>query len=135
MIPLPVIDGVLEIGKKLIDRFFPDPTEAAKAAMELEKMRQTGELAELAANTDLAKGQLEVNKAEASNLNLFVSGWRPFVGWVCGSSLAFQFIVYPLFVSFGLDIPSLDLSELVTILLGLLGLGALRTKEKLSGKS
>src|SRR5690348_15377823 len=81
---------------KVIDRLFPDPAQAAQAKLELLKMQQTGELAQLASETDLMKGQLAVNQAEAGNAQFFVAGWRPFIGWVCGSGLAFQFLANPL---------------------------------------
>src|SRR5579872_3587233 len=91
-----VVAAVSGVAGKLIDRLWPDPAQAAQAKLELLKMQQSGELAQLAADTDLAKGQIATNTAEAANANLFVAGWRPFIGWVCGSGLAFQFIAQPL---------------------------------------
>ena len=67
------ISILLEIGSKVIDRVFPSPEAAAAAKLELLKMQQTGELAQLAAETDLAKGQLAINQAEAQSTNWFVS--------------------------------------------------------------
>lgn len=133
------ISAALDIGGKLIDRLWPDPTERDKAKLELLRMQQSGELAELAATTDLAKGQLEVNKAEAANTNVFVSGWRPMVGWVCAAGLGSQFIVSPFAefianaVGHPVEYPQLDLGTLMTLLFGMLGLGAMRTQEKISG--
>ncbi len=134
-----IVAAVTSIGGKVIDRIWPDPAQAAAAKLELMKMQASGELARLAAQTDLAKGQLAVNQAEASNQNMFVAGWRPFIGWVCGCGLAFQFLVAPLLTwatqLFGqmVIVPSLDLSTLLTLLLGMLGLGYMRTTEKLGG--
>lgn len=134
MIPLIALDGIASLASKILDRFVADPQKKADALMELEHMKQTGELAELASDTTLASGQIEVNKIEAASTRLFVSGWRPFVGWVCGSALAFQFILFPLLTGlFSLTIPALATGELITILLGLLGLGGMRTYEKKQG--
>ena len=134
-----MITAALDIGGKLIDRLWPDPAQAAAAKLELLKMQQTGELAQLTADTELAKGQLAVNQAEAGNENIFVSGWRPFVGWVCGAALANQFILMPMATwlanLFGKPMVqlSIDFNSLSTILFGMLGLGAMRTYEKVKG--
>ena len=124
---------------KIIDKVIPDPAAKAAAQIELLRLQQSGELAQLAAETELAKGQNEVNKQEAASTNLFVSGWRPFVGWVCGLGMASQFVVAP-FVTWGSALlghptafPVLDLSTLLTLLFGMLGLGAMRTTEKING--
>ncbi|SDC49529.1 Holin of 3TMs, for gene-transfer release [Sphingomonas sp. YR710] len=131
--------ALLDIGGKVIDRVLPDPAAKQAAQIELLKLAQTGELARLTAETDLARGQIAVNQAEAANGATFVSGWRPFVGWVCGSGLGLQFLIAPL-LSWGaamaghpVAVPSLDMSTLLTLLAGMLGLGGLRTVEKLSG--
>lgn len=136
-----ILTSIFEIGKSLIERFFPDPAQKAAAQMELLKMQQTGELASLAATTDLAKAQLAVNEKEAQSSSLFVSGWRPAIGWVCALALAYQFILRPLGVfvaaSAGHPIPTppgLD-DTLWQLLFGMLGLGSLRTFEKVKGKA
>jgi hypothetical protein len=133
------VSAALDLGGKLIDRLWPDPAQKDAAKLELLKMTQSGELARLTADTDLAKAQIGTNTAEAQNQNLFVSGWRPAVGWVCAAGLFSQFILRP-FVLFGAglahqaaDFPSLDLGTLLTLLLGMLGLGTLRTVDKLNG--
>lgn len=139
MVPLPIIDGVFNVGMKLIERFFPDPATADAAKLKLLEMQQAGELAQLAADTDLAKGQLEVNKAEAASGNSFASSWRPFIGWTCGAAFAYKFVLAP-FIVLGLtaaghqiNLPVLDFTEMSTILLGMLGLGGMRTVEKIRG--
>ena len=131
--------AALDLGGKLIDKIFPDPQARAAAQLELMKLAQNGELAQLTAETELAKAQAEINQAEASSASLFVSGWRPFVGWVCGLGLAVQFLVAPL-VGFlaslagrQFSIPTLDMSVLLTLLFGMLGLGGMRTFEKMKG--
>tara|TARA_A100001388_G_C28405442_1_gene328019 strand:+ start:157 stop:528 length:372 start_codon:yes stop_codon:yes gene_type:complete len=85
---------------------------------------------------EINKAQLEVNKVEAGSTNLFVSGWRPFVGWTCGVALCYHFILQPfltfLLYAFGYQIvlPTFDMGTLTTILLGMLGLGGMRSFEK-----
>ena len=84
--------------------------------------------------------QILTNREEAKSANVFVSGWRPFIGWTCGFALAYHFILAPL-ILFGVaitgqEIPSLpvfDMESLMTVLLGMLGLGSLRTFEKSKG--
>jgi len=120
------VTAALDIGGKLIDRLWPDPTKAAEAKLELLKMQQSGDLA-------LITGQLEINKAEAANPNWFVAGWRPYIGWICGTGLAYQFLVYPILVAFEPKIVQLDMGTLITLLTGMLGLGAMRTYEKFNG--
>ena len=139
MIPNLLIGPILEIGKGLINRFFPDPAQAAAAQLELLKMAQTGELAQLAADADIAKAQIAVNQAEAASGSLFVAGWRPFIGWTCGAAFAYKFVLAPA-VAFGMtaaghpiELPVLDFTEMSTVLLGMLGIGGLRTLEKLKG--
>ena len=85
---------------------------------------------------EINKAQIEVNKVEAGATNLFVSGWRPFVGWTCGVALCYHFVLQPFLLfllhSFGyqVDLPVFDMTTLTTILLGMLGLGGMRSFEK-----
>lgn len=118
---------------KVLEKVIPDPQAKAAAQIKLLELQQTGELAKLAAETKLAEGQLEINKVEAGNASLFVSGWRPSIGWLCSLSLAYQFLIRPLLVTFGHEAPALDMGDLLTILLGMLGLGGLRSFEKVKG--
>lgn len=145
MIPIPILDGVFQLGSKLLDRLWPDPAQKAAAVLELEKMRQTGELAQLASDTDLAKAQIAVNLEEAKSTNIFVSGWRPAVGWVCAFAFAYSYVLLP-FMQFAVftfgtqgmadglaNLPKLELGDMVPVLLGMLGLSSLRTAEKIKG--
>jgi hypothetical protein len=123
----------------LLDKFFPDPSAAAEAKLKLMQMAQTGELAQLDAELKMATGQQEINKVEAASSSVFVAGWRPFIGWVCGAAFAFKFIGGPLAVvimaalGHPITLPAFDFTEMSTVLLGMLGLGGLRTMEKVKG--
>jgi hypothetical protein len=125
-------DAVFDLGGKLIDRLWPDPAQANQAKLKLFELQQSGELAQMT-------GQLDVNKVEAASSSIFVAGWRPFIGWICGAAMAFKYIGGPLLMmigqAFGLHItlPNIDSGDLMPILLGMLGLGVMRTTEKVKG--
>jgi hypothetical protein len=86
---------------------------------------------------ELIKIQNEVNKIEAQHRSIFVAGWRPFIGWVCGLALLYNFILRDIIAWLSPDImpPALQMEHLLTVLLGMLGLGGLRTYEKLKDKT
>ena len=135
-----MLQALIPIVGSLLDKLIPDPQAAADAKLKMLDLAQKGELAALDADVKLAVGQLETNKAEAANANVFVSGWRPFIGWVCGAALVYHYIVRPMLpwilAMVGKPvppIPPLDMGDLITILLGMLGLGGLRTYEKKQG--
>jgi len=124
----------------LLDKVIPDPQAQADAKFRLLELGQKGELAALDADMKLAMGQIEINKAEAGT-DMFRGGWRPFCGWVSGFGLAYTFLLRPLLpwtVSlFGADVPALpeiDIDTLMALLFGMLGLGGLRTFERVRGK-
>ena len=117
----------------LLDKVVPDASERAKLAHEIATM------AERQAH-EIALAQIEVNKIEAVSESIFKSGWRPALGWVCGAAFAYHFVGQPIIVFmvalFGYTIPTLpefDMTSLLTVLGGLLGLGTLRTFEKYKG--
>ena len=126
------ISAALDLGNTLITRIFPDPAQADAAKLELLKLQQNGELASMTAQTD-------INKEEAKSVSLFVSGWRPFVGWVSGSAFALHFLLLPIsnfiLVANGHKevVLAFDMQTLLTVLMGLLGLGGMRTYEKVQG--
>ena len=117
----------------LLDKFIEDKDQKAKLAHEIATM------AEKHAH-ESAMAQVEVNKAEAGHRSIFVAGWRPFIGWTCGVALAYHFVVAPLII-FGAgwagtpipDLPTFDMDSLMTVLLGMFGLGGMRTFEKAKG--
>lgn len=130
---------LLQAGMEIINKFFPDPAAKAAAQLEFLKLQQAGEFKALEADLQMAQGQMDSNKVEAASANVFVSGWRPFIGWTCGAAFAINFIVGPLaqwlaalnghVVAF----PSLDVATMLPVLFGMLGLGAYRTAEKIKG--
>ena len=132
-----LLSGLFDLGKGLIDRLFPDPAAKAAAQLELLRMEQTGALAQLAAETDLAKLQIQTNIEEAKSTNWWVAGWRPAIGWVCGAGLAYAALVEPfarfaakVWFGYSGDFPVIDTNLTLQILMGMLGLGAMRSVEK-----
>ena len=129
-----VIAAVTPVIGKVIDRVWPDPADQAKANLELLKLQQTGELAQLLSDTDLMKGQMAINQVEASSSSGFTSNWRPFIGWICGFSFAWQYFAGPICAFFlGKPIPTLDSTVMMTVLMGMLGLGVMRSYDKKQG--
>lgn len=124
--------------KAILDRI-PNPEERRKAEQDFQMkvMENEQKFMEIMAKAD--SDQVEVNKAEAQSNSLFVSGWRPFIGWVCGSAFAYFYIVQP-FLGFILTaaghpivLPKIEFGEMSSVLLGMLGLGGMRTWEKTKG--
>ena len=111
---------VADLASMVINKIWPDKSEQEKA--------------QLAMAVQVVQGQLDINKAEAANPSLFVAGWRPAIGWVCAAALAYQYLARPLILGFGLTpmMPGLD-DTLWQLLMGMLGLGGLRTYEKVQG--
>lgn len=124
--------AIIEIGARLLDKIIPDKDARAKAQVELMRAAQD-------ADFQLALGQLKVNEKEAEHPSLFVAGWRPFIAWACGLGLVYNFLIYPLLLWLiavtGSTIvpPPLFSENLMELVMGMLGLGALRTYEKFKG--
>ncbi len=134
MDPLSAILNIISIG---IDKIFPDKDKAEAAKLEMFKLGQQGQLQEAMNTFQLAMEQTKVNTEEAKSQSVFVAGWRPFIGWVCGVALAYNYVVMPFIVWLSTwgsktapGMPVLDMGELMTLLFGMLGLGAMRTYEK-----
>lgn len=137
----PILLGPLvDIAKEIFDRVIPDKEgrQKAKQEFELELLKRRTEIIEAAKASDA--GQVEVNKVEAGAPDLFRGGWRPFVGWVCGFAVAYQFLARPILTWLSPYIlgiasapPALDMADLIFLLGGMLGLGTLRTIEKKGG--
>ena len=128
-----MIQALIGPATELIGKFVEDKDKKNELAHEIATM------AEKHAH-ESAMAQVEVNKAEAGHRSIFVAGWRPFIGWTCGVALAYHFVVAPLII-FGAgwagtpipDLPTFDMDSLMTVLLGMLGLGGMRTFEKAKG--
>ena len=131
MMALDPVTALLGIGNKVIDRLWPDPTQQAQARLELFKLQQSGELQQIV-------GQLEINKAEAQHPSVFVSGWRPAVGWVCVAACAWNWVGLPVaklalvLAEVNIPLEAASLTEMLPVLFGLLGIGGLRTIEKIN---
>mgnify|MGYP003676243195 CR=1 FL=1 len=107
----------------LLDKFIEDKDQKNALAHQIATMSERHA-------QELAKGQLEVNKVEAASASLFVAGWRPAVGWSCCFALVYSTILSPI-LSIWFTVPSVDSSLLTTVLMGMLGLGAMRSAEKI----
>ena len=124
-----VISSLIGPATSLLDKFIEDKDKKMALAHEISTMAERHA-------QELAKGQLEVNKVEAASKSMFVAGWRPFIGWVCGIGFLANFILIPM-ANFGLalaevsiTIPMIDTTQMMPVLMGMLGLGAMRTVEK-----
>lgn len=127
---LPLIETALgSLFSGIVNKFFPNKTE-------IEKQQIAAEMQQAVIESDLLKAQLEINKAEASNDNLFVAGWRPFIGWCCGAAFAWQYVVAPIInclaalAGVPVNLPHFDMDGLMPVLVGMLGLAGYRTYEK-----
>jgi hypothetical protein len=119
------VGAVADLAKSVVDRIWPDKTEE-------ERMQNASAMA-------VVQGQLDANKAEAASPSMFVSGWRPAVGWVCVLAFCWNMIGLSVaklvlsLINHPMQISPADLSEMMPILIGMLGLGGLRTVEKING--
>lgn len=123
-----ILGPMLEMGKSLIDRFFPNEEERRKAEADFLKLAMDGELKQVLA-------QLEINAKEAMSPSVWTSGWRPFYGWIGGLGFAYATIVQPILVWYGMTKgwpvpPDINMELLWVVITGMLGIGGLRTYEK-----
>ncbi len=107
-----------------VDKIFTNDEERMQAQAVLDKIAQKPAIL-----------QAEINKIEAQHRSLFVAGWRPAIGWVCAIGLAFPFIINPLIEWAGGTGPKIPMDQLMELVVALLGLGTLRTFEKLAGRA
>lgn len=133
------IGSIADLIKSGVDRIWPDKTKALEIKAEIDKAVLTGKLTDMQNGWDNLKGQIEVNKTEAAHRSIFVAGWRPWIGWTCGAAFAWAYVLQPMLLFLarlaGSDIvtPDLDIGEMMPVLLGMLGLAGLRTREKEKG--
>jgi hypothetical protein len=131
------IGSMFDFGGKVLDKIFPDETQRAAAKLELFKAQQAGEFKEMEIAFELSKAQIDTNKIEAASDKVFVAGWRPAIGWICGVSLAYSAIIEPIarfvaavcFKYVGV-FPIIDSTITMQLLFALLGLGAMRSYDK-----
>ena len=128
-----MIDILVTSVSNILSKFIPDATERQKLAHEIATMAQKNA-------HENAMAQIEVNKTEAASDSTFKGGWRPFIGWVCGAAFAYHFVLQPVlifimtYIGFAVPtLPEFDMASLMTVLMGMLGLGGLRTFEKYKG--
>ena len=132
---LNLLGKLIDPVSNILDKVVEDKDQKAKLAHEIATMAERHA-------QELARGQIDINKEEAKSRNIFIAGWRPFVGWTCGLALFWHFLGLPvtLFVTGWFDLqhpplPEFDMQSLMTVLLGMLGLGGMRTFEKFKGVS
>lgn len=134
------ITALLDIGRTALDKFVANPQAKAEALFKLQELAAKQDSEQLQAEVQRIMGQIEINKIEAASEDKFTKRPRPFIMWVCGISLAYSFLIEP-FMRFIAQVvfhysgpfPVLQMGELTTILMGLLGLGVMRTVEKVKG--
>lgn len=127
---LSLITSLIDPVSNILDKFIEDKDQKARLAHEI------ATLADKQAQEQVM-GQLEINKTEAQHPSMFVAGWRPAVGWVCALAMLFNFLLIP-FINLGLDVGGLDIQldlidmeTMMPVLFGMLGLGGMRTAEKI----
>lgn len=119
------VGAVADLATSVINKIWPDKSEQERA--------------QIAMATSVVMGQLEINKAEAANPSLFVSGWRPFIGWTCGAGCAWNWVGLPVvkaactIAGYSVALTAADISEMMPLLVAMLGLGGYRTYEKVTG--
>lgn len=122
-----ILGSLLEPATKLLDKVIEDKDQKNALAHEIATMAERHA-------QELAKGQLDVNKVEAAHKSLFVAGWRPAIGWVCALGLFYNVILANI-IGIWIDLPEIDTTLLVPVMMGMLGLGAMRSYEKVQGVS
>lgn len=127
----------------LLDRILPDPEARAQAKLDMMKLAQSGELALLDADTKIAQGQAALNLEDAKAGGLFRAGWRPFLGWSCAVAVAWEWVAKPVFVVVWMlstpetlpPLPVLSMEQIIGLVVALLGLGGMRSVERIKGKT
>ena len=122
-----ILGSLLEPATKLLDKVIEDKDQKNALAHEIATMAERHA-------QQLAQGQLDVNKVEAAHKSLFVAGWRPAIGWVCAIGLFYNVILANI-IGIWVDLPEIDTTLLVPVMMGMLGIGAMRTVEKVKGVS
>ena len=119
-----IVNALIGPVSGLLDKFIEDKDQKAALAHEIATMSERHAFEAL-------KGQLEINKVEAAHKSLFVAGWRPAIGWVCMLGLLYNTIIANV-LSIWIEVPEVDTTLLVPVMMGMLGLGAMRSYEKVN---
>jgi hypothetical protein len=138
------LSAIFDLGKTAIEKIWPDANKRAEQLERLETLRQQGDLQKMQMEVNLLMGQIEVNKTEAAHPSLFVSGWRPFIGWTAGISLFMYYVPFTLVSLIVWSIacyhagaiverPNLDISDLIGLLAAMLGVVVPRHIERVKG--
>ena len=122
-----ILSSLIEPATKLLDKVIEDKDQKNALAHEIATMAERHA-------QEIAQGQLEVNKVEAAHHSIFVSGWRPAIGWVCALGLFYNVILANI-IGIWVNVPEIDTTLLVPVMMGMLGLGAMRSYEKVQGVS
>ena len=134
------LTAAFNLGKEVVERIWPDPTQRAQHLYNLEKLKQDGDLASLQAHVQLMLAQIKVNEADAKSGSFFQAGWRPMIGWTCSAIIAFNYIgvycleLYAAKASGSFIVPDpMDMSQLWPLMMALLGVSASRSYDKKNG--
>ena len=133
------LDDIIASGLKIIDKFIPDPEAKARANLEMMQIKQAEAFKELEVALQEQQMQADINKVEAASDKVFVAGWRPFIGWICGVGLGLQVIIFPLVATVAaamgvsVTMPEMPVEVLMVNLTGMLGLAGARSWEKIKG--
>lgn len=119
------IDDIIGSVVQVVNKFIPDPQEQAKLQLELTKLKQAEDFKQIDAALQIAQNQTDIDKVEAASSNLLRTGWRPTCGWVCAIAFGYHYVVLPQF----------NMGTLMTLLAGMLGLGGMRSFDKVKGAS
>ena len=133
------VSAVAGFATEVLKRVVDDPAQRDAMAIKLAELEANGQLAAMAAETNLMTAQAATNTAEAASASLFVAGWRPAVGWICATGLGVQYGLAPLLTWLAalagrpVAFPQLNMSDLFPLLFGMLGIGVMRSWEKGQG--
>jgi hypothetical protein len=133
---IPIVEKVIDVVGKII----PDPEAKARAQLEVLKLQQAGEFKQIDADLQVMLAQASINQEEAKSPDMFRGGWRPAVGWVCVTGMAYTYVVSPIMAWFGGIYgwpvpPQIDTYDMLIMLGGMLGFGGMRSFERIRGKA
>lgn len=133
------LDDIIAEGLKILNKYIPDPQAQVNAQIEMMKIKQSDSFKEMEVALQEQQMQADINKVEAASDKVFVAGWRPFIGWICGVGLGLQVIIFPLVatvaatVGVSVTMPEMPVEVLMVNLTGMLGLAGARSWEKIKG--